>query len=279
MKRNHRNIIGFIPIAGRGGSMQPLTSFIPKCLLYAGQKTLLEHALINILILKPEVVYFILSDNPMWHMVHDHLRKIKAQLKTSTKFKLIIAHHGKHNTGSILKTFPEVKNRTCQIVTIFPDVYLVSKEHILNLYDSHREKLKNLRSYIGTILGSHFLRINEGVIVEKNGLIQKYVEKPPMHSDLLNTAIGVFEPSIVDFVSKKGDGLFSHIVPSALASKKRIGVYLINDKESWYHLRTAADLHTLHYKLLDKMMKRNRKNISSRDADIAAQSAVTITHI
>lgn len=274
MDKKINNLIGMIPVGGTGGAMKPLTDHLPKCLLYVGHQTLLEHAISNILTLKPDVIYFISNSNKMWPVVQSELIKLRHSINVSTRFEFIVIRNYSYNTGSILQFIPEIQGRSHRLITFFPDVYLTSTQTITNIYAKHMGLLLSVKNYIGTILSSTFKPIHEGIIfTDSDGFIVRFEEKPNLLEDVkYNTAISVLEPSIIDFMTQNTDGLFSNVIPTAIQHGKILSNYADDENDAWFHLRTAADLHDLHSRLIDRL---------NNSTEIAVDSIpnFNITHI
>jgi len=212
-----------IMAAGKSTRTYPLTLTRPKPLLKAANRTILEHNLDNLAGLVDEVILIVGYKKEM----------IKRQFGSRYK-KIKIRYIGQEqqlgtgHAASLAEKF--IKNRF--ILMAGDDIY--SKEDIKNC----------IRHKYSILTAKTDKPQNFGVIIEKNGILEDFVEKPKKFlSGTINTSLYVLDRNVFRFIKKTKKSERNEIeLPDAikLLSKKE-KVYCIKSRQ-WLPIGYPWDL-------------------------------------
>lgn len=229
--------------AGKSTRTYPLTLTKPKPLLKVANKTLLEHNLDNLNDIVDEVIIVVgYKKELIKKHIGNKYEKIKI-MYVEQKQQLGTAH-----AVSLVES--HIKDRF--LLLMGDDIY-------------SRRGIKNCIKHRYSILTTRVKNPqNFGVVVEKNGILVDFVEKPQRFiSDLISTAFYTLDKKIFDYITKiKKSKRNEFELPDAiklLAKEKRI--YLVKS-ENWLPVVNAFDLLKA-----DKALRKN-KNMTGKDSKI-----------
>ena len=232
-----------IMAAGKSTRTYPLTLTRPKPLLKAANKTLLEHSLDSLSGLIGEAIIIVGYKKDM---IEDSIKNRYKSLKITyveQKSQLGTAH-------AVSIAEPYIKGRF--ILLAGDDIYL-------------KEDIKKCMKHEYSILTSRAANPqNFGVVIEKNGILSGFIEKPKEFvSDLISTSLYSFGREIFKYIKKvKRSARKEFELPDAvnLLSKEH-EIFCIESK-SWIPIGYPQDLLRA-----DKLLRKG-KNCIGKNSDI-----------
>lgn len=211
--------------AGKSTRTYPLTITKPKPLLKVANKTLLEHNLDNLNNFADEVIIVVgYKKNLIKKYIGNKYKNLKIRY-VEQKRQLGTAH-------ALLMAKPHIKGRF--VLLMGDDIY--SKEDIKNCIE-HRYSILTSK-----IKGSQLS--NFGVVIEKNGILVDFKEKPRKFvSDLISTAFYSLDAKIFDFINqvKKSERNEFELPDAIKLLSKKQKVYCIKSRK-WLPIAHAWDL-------------------------------------
>jgi len=224
-KKRITDTAAIIMSGGKGTRLKPFTDVLPKPLMPFKGKTLIEHVVNNFI--NYEINEFIFSINYKSHLIKAFFK----ELNPSYSLKYIEETVPLGTAGSlkmIKKTnFKYFFVSNCDTI-IHVDLYDLHKFHRLNKND------------ITIVVSNKKIKIPYGVCkTNKNKIFESIVEKPELNYNV-NTGFYLINSNVVNLVPKKGRTYhFTDLINRAKKLKKKIGVYLTNDK-NWFDLGSTS---------------------------------------
>ena len=227
------NMQAVILAAGKSTRTYPLTLTKPKPLLKVANKTILEYNLECIQDLVSEIIIVVgYKKDMIMNFIGGKFRGVKV---------IYVEQKEQLGTGHALSICSEYINEKF-VLMMGDDIY-------------SKEDIKNCSGYDYSILvAKSYNPENFGAVIEKNGILQKFIEKPKNFvSDIVSTACYSFEPGIFGFlkkIKKSGRGEFE--LPDA--------VILLSKNEKFYLVRSTKWIPIVYPWDLLKADKELRKN-------------------
>lgn len=234
------DITVIIPTGGKGESMFPITSMIPKSLVPIGGKPMLLHIIDTFLpyrnILFNSVIVITRGDSPA----------IEYTLNQSRYEGFVHCRRIEKNVpGALLELGHIIQNKP--FLLHYNDILIkgIDWKDVLANYTF----LRTQRAIIGLVVCSKYYPLGIGVIEERqNLLVKNFKEKPNFLVDsYANTGVSIFEPDFLNYINKRDKGIFEDSVKRVIKDKKEIGMYKI---DKWYHVHDLKD-----YRFIQKEYK------------------------
>lgn len=232
---------GIIMAGGEGTRLRPLTNTIPKPMVPIMNKPVMEH-IINLL-KKYKISDIAVTMCYLPDVIVDYFGSGK-ELNVNLKYYLEQVPLG--TGGSVLNT--EDFLDTTFVVVSGDALTDINLEKAIEFHKSKHSKAT-------LILKKEPIPLEYGiVIVDDNGLVVKFLEKPSwgqVFSDTVNTGIYILEPEVLHYY-KKGDNFdFSKdLFPRLL--KDKIPMYGYVTKEYWNDIGDINSYKQTHIDILDK---------------------------
>jgi len=222
---------------GKGTRMLPLTENRPKPLIHIAGKPFLYHLINNIKSAGIKEIGIVVSYKK--EKVEEFLKEfdIKAEL---------IEQKEQVGTGDALKYAENFTEKENFIVLMADNLY--SKKDIKSIM------IDDNLNYVAGMTHEH--PENYGVLVEKNGFLDRIVEKPKTFiSNLINTALYKFTPEVFQALSKiskseRGEFEVTDAI-TILSEKKKVKVISISDY--WFDFGYPWDALKINQFLLENM--------------------------
>ena len=223
--------------AGRSTRTYPLTLTCPKPLLKAANKTILKHNLDNLIGIVNEVILVVGYKKEM-------IKKQFGNKYKNIKLKYIEQKEQLGTGHAVSIVEPYIRDRF--ILLMGDDIY--SKEDIKNCikrqYSILTAKVDNPQNF--------------GVVIEKNGILKNFIEKPKTFvSSLANTAFYCFDKKIFNYIKKiKKSERKEFELPDAIKLlSKDEEIYCIKATQ-WLPIAYPWDLLKT-----DKILRKNKNNL------------------
>jgi len=222
---------------GIGTRMRPLTYVVPKVMLPLGGKPLLEHTLQYLK--ENEIDQVVICVAYLKKQIMDYFKKGK-----SFGIKVEYAQAEKPmGTAGQLKTAEKYIDGT--FLAMNGDI--ITTLNLRKLIESHKRN-----TGIGSIALKKFeIKIPYGhITVDSKSSIIKFDEKPTV-SFLANSGIYVFEPEILDFISKNQiASLETEVFPQLIKTGKKLNAFF--EEAYWADVGTMGDFERVDKELLSK---------------------------
>ncbi len=222
-----------IPCGGLGGNLFPMTQVMPKVLVLIKNKSLLQHIIDSFYCKYQEYFEKIIVVTGKYHDA------ISYNIKQGGYGDFVECYHaGKENpsVSEILIDLVRTSRVTDRFVLHYNDILIPNLDwgHVVETYVSQKKFLKQ----IGMLLCSNYYPLGIGVITggEPN-LLGEFVEKPQdLAADLLaNTAVGIFEKSVIDKYCESNDkSFFCEPITRIKNSKENIYLHRVG---TWFHVQ------------------------------------------
>ena len=222
-KKNKKIIdtAAIIMSGGKGTRLKPFTDVLPKPLMPFKGKTLIEHVVNNFLNYK--INKFIFSINYKSHLIKAFFKELNPSY--SLKYIEETVPLGTAGSLKMLKNadFKYFFVSNCDTI-IHVDLYDLHKFHRLNKND------------ITIVVSNKKIKIPYGICkTSKDKIFESIVEKPELNYNV-NTGFYLINSNVVNLVPKKDRTYhFSDLINRAKKLKRKIGIYLTNDK-NWLDL-------------------------------------------
>ncbi|MBI2649787.1 NTP transferase domain-containing protein [Candidatus Woesearchaeota archaeon] len=229
--------------AGKSTRTYPLTLTRPKPLLKIANKTLLEHNLDNLNNAVDEVILVV-------GYKKDMIKKYIGNRYQNLKIKYVVQKRQLGTAHAVSLAEPYIKDRF--VLLMGDDLY--SKEDIKNCikhrYSILTTKAKNPQNF--------------GVIVERNGILADFIEKPRKFvSNLISTAFYSLDKKIFKHIKKiKKSKRNEFEMPDAVKSLAKKQKIMCVTARQWLPIVYAIDLLKA-----DKALRRN-KSVSGKNSKI-----------
>lgn len=210
---------------GKGTRLKPFTDVLPKPLMPFEGKTLIEHVVNKFI--DYEIKNFIFSINYKSHLIKAFFK----ELNPSYSLKYIEEKTPLGTAGSLKM----VKKNKFKFFFI-SNCDTIIKADLHDVHKFHRKKKNDI-----TIVASNKkIKIPYGVCkTSKNKMLSKIIEKPEMNYTV-NTGFYLINSEIINLVPKKNTIYhITDLINLAQKRKKRIGIYIINEK-NWFDLGTTS---------------------------------------
>lgn len=229
--------------AGKSTRTYPLTLTKPKPLLKVANKTLLEHNLENLKYFVYEVIIVVGYKKNL-------IKKYIGNRYKNLKIKYVYQKKQLGTANAVYVAKPYIKDRF--VLLMGDDVYSKDdiKKCVKHKYAILTTRVKNPRNF--------------GVVIEKNGILVDFIEKPKKFvSDLVSTALYSLDRKIFSYLShiKKSERDEFEMPDAVKLLSKEEKVYCVKSKK-WFPIVHAWDLLEC-----DKMMRKN-KNIIGHGSKI-----------
>ncbi len=227
-------LVVVVPVGGAGGSMFPITSVMPKCLVYVGERTLLQH-IINSFIPYPDVFKKVIVISRSFSSA------IKENIRQGGYGKFVECHPiDKPVPAALSDLKSELEGGP--FLLHYNDILIPSIEWD-KVYDQYKLfcEWKNSKSML---LCSSYYPIGIGVISEKEpGVLEKFEEKPyhMQSSSLANMGVAIFDPILFKYIRGSDGGIFEDSFKRLIDDGAMISLFRINE---WEHVHELKDLYS-----------------------------------
>lgn len=220
-----------IPTGGKGESMFPITSMIPKCLIPIREKPLLLH-----------IIDSFMEYRSLFNKIHvitcENSSAIEYALNQDRYAGFVECQRiDKNVPGALLDINFKIANKP--FLVHYNDI-LIDKINWGDVLDTYFW-LKKQKAIIGMVLCSRYYPLGIGVVREgQNNLIKSFEEKPDRLIDFFaNIGVAIFEPGFLQYVKSDDEGIFENSVKRVVEDRKNIGMYKVENK--WYHVHDLKD--------------------------------------
>ncbi len=241
-----REYTAVIMAGGFGTRIQPLTHSTPKPMLPIVNIPMMEHILeklvdlgmrevVILLYYKPEVIKNHFGDGSKWGI--------------KINYVLPDADYG---TAGAVKMAAEYLKKPFMIIS----GDLVTDFDLKKIFEFHEKKQSKLTITLTTVDNPLAFGI---VIVNEDGVIEKFLEKPSwgeVFSDTINTGIYIIEPEILDYIPKNDTFDFSKDLFPALMNKG-IKLYGFTAKGYWRDVGNPDAYRDVHIDIFNKKVRFN----------------------
>lgn len=229
-----------IAAAGQGTRMLEMTKDKSKHLIEVQSRPFLAYLLDNIL--KAGFKEVILVVGFREDVVKDFLKSYAFEgrdysIKVVNQFEVLGPKEKEYGTACPVKCVKDLVGRESFIYTLGDHFYSVRDLTSVAVEDSF-----NYASAITSDTPERF-----GVLLEKNGILEKIIEKPKEFvGNLVNVSLYKFTPEIFDKISKigkspRGEYEITDAV-NLLAKENKMKVYQLQDKEYWIDFGRPEDI-------------------------------------
>ena len=220
-----------IPTGGKGESMFPITSMIPKCLIPIREKPLLLH-----------IIDSFMEYRSLFNKIHvitcENSLAIEYTLNQDRYAGFVECQRiDKNVPGALLEINYKIANKP--FLVHYNDI-LIDKINWGDVLDTYFW-LKKQKAIIGMVLCSRYYPLGIGVVREgQNNLIKSFEEKPDRLIDFFaNIGVAIFEPDFLQYIKSDDEGIFENSVKRVVEDRKNIGMYKVENK--WYHVHDLKD--------------------------------------
>jgi NDP-sugar pyrophosphorylase family protein len=216
-----------IPCGGQGGSLFPMTQVMPKCLVMIKNKSILQHII---------DVYFQNRDKFRRVIVTtgDYHEAISCNASQGGFGDFVECVHvgSMHVSATLLHLNDRLSNR---FVMHYNDILIpqITWNRIIERYDSDYRHLKQM----GMLITSRNYPLKVGVVIEQNGIITSFTEKPKTlgGDKAVNTAVAIVEKIVVEKYCKDDKTPFyEDTIGKILQDKENICSYHV---DQWFHVQ------------------------------------------
>jgi NDP-sugar pyrophosphorylase family protein len=228
-------LVAVVPVGGKGGSMRPITSVMPKCLVYIGERSLLQHIL-NSFVPFPDVFRkVIVVSREFSSAIHENVRQ--GGYGSFVECRNI----NKDVPAALLELKPELEQSPFLLhyndILIDKIDWAVVKER----YMSFRRK-----RVLGMLLCSTYHPTGIGVISEREPeMVDRFEEKPQnmqLFGFLANLGVAVFSPGFLDHIHYNDQGIFEKSINRSLESGAQLSLFRVGE---WYHVHEMTTLYKI----------------------------------
>ncbi len=240
--KKYDSISAVLFAAGNAGALRPVTEFFPKCMLPLGKKTIIQRILEGFD--TQAIDNFIVVVGRLGDMVQHHLEILKRASIVKSEINILQMDESLKNTGGVLKKYAD--HLPSRFFVCYADVWIPELDPSA-VIEQHISMLESRPSLISTLVCSTEYNMGVGVAeaADEEHLLRSFIEKPSNSTSLINTATCVMEKRIIDYVDDAKDGLFSELIPKAIAANESVGYSLCGE---WFHIQTLADLYVYNMK-------------------------------
>ena len=241
-----REYTAVIMAGGFGTRIQPLTHSTPKPMLPIVNIPMMEHILEKLVDLGMKEVVILLYYKP---------EVIKNHFKDGSKWGIKINYvlpDADYGTAGAVKMAEKYLNKPFLVIS----GDLVTDFDLKKIFEYHEKKKSKLTITLTTVDNPLAFGI---VIVNEDGVIEKFLEKPSwgeVFSDTINTGIYVIEPEILEFIPKNDTFDFSKdLFPTLM--KEGIKLYGYTAKGYWRDVGNPDAYRDVHIDIFNHKVKFN----------------------
>lgn len=222
-----------IAAAGQGTRMLNLAKNKPKSLINVQRKPFLSYLLDNLLNAGYKELILVVGYKE--ELMREFLKEYSYKATVVNQFEILGPKEKEYGTACPLKCVKNITGQEDFLAVYGDNLYSVEDLEAMNISDSY--------TYIAGFFHQHPEKY--GVLFEKNGFLEKIVEKPKEHiGNLINTGLYKFTPEIFEAISKikkspRGEYELTDAV-SILAKKKKVKVKQIQDY--WLDFGNPGDI-------------------------------------
>lgn len=232
LQSDRKKIVAVIPVGGFGGSMFPLSTVMPKCLVYINDRTMLQHILNSFVPYQNIFKKVIVIARNFYDMICENIRQGSyGNFVTCLKID-------KDLPAALLDIEDQLRSNT--FLLHYNDILIpnINWDHVMNRYNEHRDQ----RNVDCMLFCSTYYKMGIGFITEEDPDILKSFEEKPIYLThaLANMGVALFEPRILDFIKTEDKGIFEDSF-IRLINDKRTTAALYRVKE-WHHIHELRDL-------------------------------------
>ena len=241
-----REYTAVIMAGGFGTRIQPLTHSTPKPMLPIVNIPMMEHILEKLVDLGMREVVILLYYKP---------EVIKNHFEDGSKWGIKINYvlpDADYGTAGAVKMAAEYLKKPFMIIS----GDLVTDFDLKKIFEFHEKKQSKLTITLTTVDNPLAFGI---VIVNEDGVIEKFLEKPSwgeVFSDTINTGIYIIEPEILDYIPKNDTFDFSKDLFPALMNKG-IKLYGFTAKGYWRDVGNPDAYRDVHIDIFNKKVRFN----------------------
>ncbi len=224
-------LVAVVPVGGSAGSMFPISAVMPKCLIYVGKRTMLQHIL-NSFVPFPDVFKKVIVVTRQFN------ETIRENVRQGGYGEFVECKQIEKNVpGALLELKSELEQGP--FLLHYNDI-LISKIDWSEVNERYMSTQKR-KKISGMLLCSSFYPAGIGIISEKDGDMLDSFEEKPIHmqaSGLANLGVCIFSPEILTLLHHKDEGFFEDSFKRILSNGERMAIFRVGE---WHHV------HALHH--------------------------------
>jgi dTDP-glucose pyrophosphorylase len=223
-RRADLGIPAVVMAGGFGTRLYPLTEHVPKPLLPAGNKPILEH------IVEGLAGHGI---REIWLTTHYHADQIRARFGDGREWHVRIRYIYEETplgTAGALSLLPERFSTSFLLM----NGDLLTRLNYRSLFQFHED----VGADMTVCVNEHDIRVPYGVVEVKNGLIRRLDEKP-VNRHFINAGIYVLTPGLLDFIPQNRRFDITELVQTLVAQGKKVVSFPI--QEYWLDVGQMPD--------------------------------------
>lgn len=237
-KHSKSKITVIIPVGGDGGSLFPITSVMPKCLVTVGHKSMLQHIIDSFCSYKDIFKRIIVITGKYSDAIIENVRQGSYEDFVECK---------KMDAPTLPAAIKELKYEIGEAPFLlhYNDVLIEDINWGL-VYNRYVENSKRPK-HIGMLLCSRYYPIGIGVIHEGDYEVLETFEEKPQYLvgvALANLAVAIFEPEFLTFIEKDHKGIFESTIQKVIDSKEIITLHKVG---KWHHVQDLKALYNLQH--------------------------------
>jgi len=232
-------MVAVIPTGGRGGAMFPITSVMPKCLVYIDDRPMLQIILNTFLPFKHVIKKVIV-------VTRSFTRAIRESIRQGGYGDFVDCREiDKQVPGALLDLQGELQDGP--FLLHYSDILIpgIDWAHVKRRYDESRE----LKGTAAMLLCSSYYRIGIGVITENVPELLGSFDEKPVHmrsNALANLGVGVFAPLTLGYLRNDDEGIFEKSLSRLLGNNQKVALYRVAEWEHVHELRDLYDVQKKH---------------------------------
>ena len=233
-----QKLVAVIPVGGRGGSMFPITSVMPKCLVYVGERTMLQHIL-NSFVPYPDVFKKVIV------ISRSFTAAIRENVRQGGYGEFVECREVDKNVpGALLDLRDELKDGP--FLLHYNDILIDTVD-----WRFVWERFASARKHQGAtamLLCSSFYPVGIGVISEAEPeMLGSFDEKPHQMyaSGLANIGVAIFDSKLLEYMRGDDEGVFEDSFRRVIDRRLPVSLFRVAE---WHHVHELHDLYEIQRK-------------------------------
>ena len=220
---------------GHGGSLRPITEYMPKAMLPLGNKILI-HRILETVTSTCKINKIILISNYFCELIFEYVCILSQAGIINNELFFFNASSFKPTNGGILQRIKDKLSNN--FILYYADVLPLYMD-FNSLINQHLKKKDS--SYLGTLSTSYYYKLETGYIETDGENITTFTEKPDKDGKLKNMAIGIFKKDLLDTISNDGDDFYKDVIPNTIKQGYKFGNYI--HEHGWHHFQHINKYH------------------------------------
>ncbi|MBN2036952.1 MAG: hypothetical protein JW768_09450 [Chitinispirillaceae bacterium] len=237
-----------IPVGGRGISMFPITSVMPKCLVYIDDRSMLQQIL-NTFVPFQHII------KKVFVITREYTRAINENIRQGNYCDFVECREiDKNVPAALLSLKPELDDGPFLIH--YADILIPSIDwgHVRERYDENSRRNKA----IAMLLCSSYYPLGIGIIEESTPDVLKSFEEKPQNMltrSFANIGVCVFDPRMLNHIEETDEGIFETSFRRFIEADRKVALYRV---AKWTHVHELGDLYEIqqNYKKLESRTSR-----------------------